>query len=195
MAEQAAGHLPPGFHFLPSDDELVNHFLHNKVTSLFPFHPSIIPTLDLHLFDPWDLHCKALNGAGNYWYFFTQRTHNRETPNGCWKQVGVDEPVKEVGIRKTFVFKAGNGLEEMKKDWVMDEFCLVDSFGSSSSSRKSSQKKGYSTVADGDKWVVCRVYETCCGFQPSSEEDGTELSCLDQVFLSFDDYDEVSFPN
>ena len=44
-------------------------------------------------------------------------------------------------------------------------------------------------MQDHSKWVVCRVYE--------EEEDGggTELSCLDEVFLSLDDLDEISFPN
>jgi No apical meristem (NAM) protein len=46
--------LPPGFHFHPSDEELVVHFLHRKVSSL-PCHPDIIPTIHLHRYDPWDL--------------------------------------------------------------------------------------------------------------------------------------------
>ncbi|KAK4587667.1 hypothetical protein RGQ29_018896 [Quercus rubra] len=41
--------LPPGFHFCPTDEELVLHFLLRKA-SLLPCHPGIIPDLDL---DPW----------------------------------------------------------------------------------------------------------------------------------------------
>lgn len=45
--------LPPGFCFSPTDEELLLHFLHPK-TSL-PYHPNIIPELDLSLHDPWHL--------------------------------------------------------------------------------------------------------------------------------------------
>ncbi|KAK4405093.1 NAC domain-containing protein [Sesamum angolense] len=44
---------------------------------------------------------------------------------------------------------------------------------------------------DYSKWVVCRVYEK----GDNSDDEGTELSCLDEVFLSMDDLDEISLPN
>jgi hypothetical protein len=40
--------------------------------------------------------------------------------------------------------------------------------------------------------VICRVYERD---EDDQDGDGTELSCLDEVFLSLDDLDEVSLPN
>lgn len=46
--------LPPGFHFSPTDEELVLHFLYSKV-SLSSCHPNIIPDLDLSVSDPWKL--------------------------------------------------------------------------------------------------------------------------------------------
>jgi len=47
-------------------------------------------------------------------------------------------------------------------------------------------------VQDYSKWVICRVYEQNCSEE--EDDDGTELSCLDEVFLSLDDLDEVSLP-
>lgn len=47
--------LPPGFRFYPTDEELVVHFLHRKA-SLLPYHPDVIPDLDLYPYDPWQLH-------------------------------------------------------------------------------------------------------------------------------------------
>lgn len=44
--------LPPGFHFCPTDEELVLHFLYRKAL-LLPSHPTI-PHLNLHLHDPWE---------------------------------------------------------------------------------------------------------------------------------------------
>lgn len=45
---------------------------------------------------------------------------------------------------------------------------------------------------DYSKWVLCRVYESD---SEEGDDDGPELSCLDEVFMSLDDLDEVSFPN
>lgn len=48
---------------------------------------------------------------------------------------------------------------------------------------------------DNSKWVICRVYE-----QDNDEDEdvggdnGIELSCLDEVFLSMDDLEEISLP-
>lgn len=41
-------------------------------------------------------------------------------------------------------------------------------------------------------YVLCRVYERD---EDEGDDDGTELSCLDEVFLSLDDLDEISLPN
>lgn len=47
--------LPPGFHFYPTDEELVVHFLQRKA-NLLPCHPDVIPDLELYPYDPWELH-------------------------------------------------------------------------------------------------------------------------------------------
>jgi len=49
-----ATNLPPGFHFFPSDEDLVVHFLRRKVANL-PCRPDIVPTILLHRYDPWEL--------------------------------------------------------------------------------------------------------------------------------------------
>lgn len=46
--------LPPGFRFCPTDEELVVHFLRRK-DDLLPYHPDIIPDLDVYPYNPWDL--------------------------------------------------------------------------------------------------------------------------------------------
>lgn len=46
--------LPPGFRFRPTDEELVVQYLKRKVLS-FPLPASIIPELEIHKSDPWDL--------------------------------------------------------------------------------------------------------------------------------------------
>ncbi|KZV38032.1 hypothetical protein F511_13286 [Dorcoceras hygrometricum] len=187
--------MPPGFRFHPTDEELVVHFLHRK-TKLLPCHPDIIPDLDLHPYDPWDLNGKAM-AEGSRWYFYSRKTQSRVTGSGYWQPFGAkDEHIYSssghiIGIRKHYEFYIGeldsNGV---KTNWVMQEFRLSDS---SSSSTRSSRSRRNSNCVDHSKWVLCRVYEGEC--DDDGDDDGIELSCLDEVFLSMDDFDEISLPN
>ncbi|PWZ38899.1 NAC domain-containing protein 104 [Zea mays] len=129
--------LPPGFHFFPSDEELVVHFLRRKA-SLLPCQPDIVPTVCMNHHDPWELNGKALE-AGSQWYFFSHAKQSRATPNGYWSSVCADET----------------------------EF---------------------------SNWVICRVFDSTGGGSQANchDDEGMELSCLDELFLSLDDYDEVS---
>ncbi|XP_022762431.1 NAC domain-containing protein 104-like [Durio zibethinus] len=191
MGDNSNVNLPPGFRFYPTDEELVVHFLQRKA-ALLPCHPDVIPDLELYPYDPWELDGKAL-AEGNQWYFYSRRTQNRNTSNGYWKPMGIDEPVvnssssKNVGMKKYFVFYIGEGPAGIKTNWIMQEYRLPDC---DSSSSRSSKRRGHSKI-DYSKWVVCRVYERNC---TEDEDDGTELSCLDEVFLSLDDLDEISLP-
>ncbi|KAK7260326.1 hypothetical protein RIF29_26287 [Crotalaria pallida] len=184
--------LPPGFRFYPTDEELVVHFLHRKA-ALLPCHPDVIPDLDLYPYDPWELDGKAL-GEGNQWYYYSRRTQNRATGNGYWHPIGMEEPVvtsssnKRVGMKKFYVFHVGEAPGGSKTNWIMQEYRLSDSASSSRSSRRKAPPK-----TDHSKWVICRVYEN-----DDNDDDGNggiELSCLDEVFLSLDDLDEISLPN
>ncbi|PKU82131.1 NAC transcription factor 25 [Dendrobium catenatum] len=47
-------HLPPGFRFHPTDEELVVHYLKKKSIS-GPLPVTIIAEIDLYKFDPWEL--------------------------------------------------------------------------------------------------------------------------------------------
>ncbi|XP_062224773.1 NAC domain-containing protein 104-like [Phragmites australis] len=192
-----ASNLPPGFHFFPSDEELVIHFLRRKA-SLLPCQPDVVPTVLLNHHDPWELNGKALQ-AGNQWYFFSHATKSRVTPNGYWSSICADEMVSSggcnVGLKKSLVFSIGELSEGIETNWIMHEYHLWDgSRGSSSSASSSSgrrlHKKGHSDT-ESNNWVICRVFNSSCGSQVSFHEEGMELSCLDEVFLSLDDYDEV----
>ncbi|KAE8663778.1 UDP-glucose flavonoid 3-O-glucosyltransferase 6 [Hibiscus syriacus] len=193
MGENSNVNLPPGFRFYPTDEELVVHFLQRKA-ALLPCHPDVIPDLELYPLDPWELDGKALC-EGNQWYFYSRRTHNRSTRNGYWEPMGIDEPVvnsissKRVGMKRYLVFYIGEGgPAAIKTNWIMQEYRLS---GSDSGTGKSSKRGGHSKI-DYNKWVVCRVYERNCN--EDEDDDGTELSCLDEVFLSLDDMDEISLP-
>ncbi|CAN0880145.1 NAC domain-containing protein 104 [Linum grandiflorum] len=189
--------LPPGFRFYPTDEELVVHFLHRKAT-LLPCHPDVIPDLDLYPYDPWDLHGKALE-EGNQWYFYSRKIQNRVTENGLWKTIGMEEPIvssssgRRVGVKKYLMFFLGG---DVKTNWIMEEFRLPDSSSSSSGTGTSTGRSSRSTRSrsrpDYNKWVVCRVYER--NSSDDDEDGSTGLSCLDEVFLSLDDLDDISLP-
>ncbi|KAG8368711.1 hypothetical protein BUALT_Bualt15G0074200 [Buddleja alternifolia] len=137
------------------------------------------------------LHRKAM-AEGNKWYFYSRRTQScRITGSGYWQCIGVEEPIyssgtgQKVGMKKCCEFYIGEPSEGVKTNWTMQEYRLSDSSSSSRSSRRRNSKIDYG------KWVVCRVYE----HNDDGDDDGLELSCLDEVFLSLDDLDEISLPN
>lgn len=47
-------HVPPGFRFHPTDEELVDYYLRKKVTSR-RIDLDVIKDVDLYKIEPWDL--------------------------------------------------------------------------------------------------------------------------------------------
>ncbi|XP_041023137.1 NAC domain-containing protein 2-like [Juglans microcarpa x Juglans regia] len=152
--------LPPGFRFHPSDEELIHHYLRNKVTSS-PIPASIIAEIDLYKYNPWELPKKALFGEDE-WYFFTPRERkypngvrpNRAAGSGYWKATGTDKPIltscgtKSIGVKKALVFYKGRPPKGVKTDWIMHEYRLHDSM------TWTAKRKGSMRL---DDWVLCRV--------------------------------------
>ncbi|XP_027343383.1 NAC transcription factor 29-like [Abrus precatorius] len=152
--------FPPGFRFHPSDEELIVHYLQNKITSR-PLPASIIAEIDLYKYNPWELPNKSLFGEEE-WYFFSPRDRkypnglrpNRAAASGYWKATGTDKPIisscgsKRIGVKKALVFYSGRPPKGAKTDWIMNEYRLVDT------ATKSSKIKGSMRL---DDWVLCRV--------------------------------------
>ncbi|XP_050215264.1 NAC domain-containing protein 2-like [Mercurialis annua] len=152
--------FPPGFRFHPSDEELIVHYLRNKVDSR-PLPASIIAEIDLYKHNPWELPKKALFGEDE-WYFFSLRKRkypngarpNRAAGSGYWKATGTDRPIltcsesKNIGVKKALVFYKGRPLKGIKTAWMMDEYRLLDR------TTKPSRTKGSMRL---DDWVLCRV--------------------------------------
>ncbi|GKV05659.1 hypothetical protein SLEP1_g17645 [Rubroshorea leprosula] len=132
-------HLPPGFRFHPSDEELIVHYLKKKVTSS-PLPASIIVEIDLYKHDPWELPTKAVFGEDE-WYFFSPRDRkypngarpNRAAASGYWKATGTDKLIltscgtKAIGVKKSLVFYKGRPPKGTKTEWIMQEYRLLDS--------------------------------------------------------------------
>lgn len=193
------GHLPPGFRFDPTDEELVAHFLYRRANCL-PCYPNIIPDLHLSDFDPWELMNYGSNALLSYnkWYFYSPMMSNNTeedritTKNGYWKEVGFYEEIssdsdcKRVGSKKYLVFFYVGGHElspgGIRTNWVMEVYQLCNQ----SKTRRTRRKP------DVNQWVICRVQEVKNGTDSLYRED---LSSMDEADLTKeDDYEETTFP-
>uniref|UniRef100_A0ACD5YV62 Uncharacterized protein n=1 Tax=Avena sativa TaxID=4498 RepID=A0ACD5YV62_AVESA len=157
--------LPPGFRFYPSDEELVCHYLHNKVANQRRFAGAspagTMVEVDLHVHEPWELPDVAKLST-NEWYFFSFRDRkyatglrtNRATKSGYWKATGKDRVIRNhrsssssagraaiVGMRKTLVFYRGRAPNGTKSCWVMHEFRIENPHS-----------------PPKEDWVLCRVF-------------------------------------
>nr|ARV85584.1 NAC protein [Narcissus tazetta subsp. chinensis] len=160
--------LPPGFRFYPSDEELVCHYLHKKVSNEKIIEGTMVE-VDLHTREPWELPESARLSV-NEWYFFSFRDRkyatgsraNRATKSGYWKATGKDRMVFDpstqeiVGMRKTLVFYKGRAPNGIKSSWVMHEFRL---------------EKPH--IPPKEDWVLCRV---------SHKMKGEEVIIMDSCF-------------
>ncbi|XP_066350563.1 NAC domain-containing protein 2-like [Miscanthus floridulus] len=111
--------LPPGYHFLPTDDELVVHYLRPRLANANHHLPLPIFVHERILnYHPDKLIEKYRNYGEGRWFFFTDRERkhlggnrpNRTTPdNGHWNATGSIRPIRSaggvlVGCRRTLVF-------------------------------------------------------------------------------------------
>ncbi|XP_062094514.1 protein CUP-SHAPED COTYLEDON 2 [Humulus lupulus] len=153
-------HLPPGFRFHPTDEELITYYLLKKVLDS-NFTGRAIAEVDLNKCEPWELPEKAKMGEKE-WYFFSLRDRkyptglrtNRATEAGYWKATGKDREIFSsktcslVGMKKTLVFYRGRAPKGEKSNWVMHEYRLEGKFAYHYLSRSSK-----------DEWVISRVFQ------------------------------------
>ncbi|XP_043688414.1 protein CUP-SHAPED COTYLEDON 2 [Telopea speciosissima] len=153
-------HLPPGFRFHPTDEELITYYLVKKVLDS-SFTGRAIAEVDLNKCEPWELPEKAKMGEKE-WYFFSLRDRkyptglrtNRATEAGYWKATGKDREIYSsrtsalVGMKKTLVFYRGRAPKGEKSNWVMHEYRLEGKLSYHYLSRSSR-----------DEWVISRVFQ------------------------------------
>ncbi|KAG6738424.1 NAC domain-containing protein 100-like isoform X1 [Populus alba] len=177
--------LPPGFRFHPTDEEIITHYLTEKVMNGC-FCASAIGEVDLNKCEPWDLPKKAKMGEKE-WYFFCQRDRkyptgmrtNRATESGYWKATGKDKEIYKgknslVGMKKTLVFYKGRAPKGEKSNWVMHEYRLEGKFSYYSLPK----------VAR-DEWVVCRIFHKSTGIKKTSIHDLLRVNSFGDDFLDY----------
>ncbi|CAL0314296.1 unnamed protein product [Lupinus luteus] len=151
-------HVPPGFRFHPTDEELIDYYLKKKVASK-RIDLDVIKDVDLYKIEPWDLQelCKLGTDEQAEWYFFSHKDKkyptgtrtNRATKAGFWKATGRDKAIylkhSLIGMRKTLVFYKGRAPNGLKSDWIMHEY------------RLETNENGTPHQEEG--WVVCKVFK------------------------------------
>ncbi|KAK9123703.1 hypothetical protein Sjap_013305 [Stephania japonica] len=146
------GTFPVGYRFSPTDEELLEQYLLNKIRNL-NLPPNNIVIKNIYEYHPALLTNKYSKYGERVWYFFSTRDRkylNGIRPNraagetsetgdkqrvGFWKATGVDKQIKipkgpsgrVVGFRKGLVFYEGSAPREATKtNWIMQEFRAVN---------------------------------------------------------------------
>ncbi|XAR56516.1 hypothetical protein NMG60_11037039 [Bertholletia excelsa] len=186
-------HLPPGFRFHPTDEELITYYLLKKVLDC-NFSGRAIAEVDLNKCEPWELPEKAKMGEKE-WYFYSLRDRkyptglrtNRATESGYWKATGKDREIYSsktcslVGMKKTLVFYRGRAPKGEKSNWVMHEYRLDGKLAYHYLSRSSK-----------DEWVIARVFQkTGTGGGPAVAGGGKKIRPSSGINL----YPEASSPS
>ncbi|KAH7854433.1 hypothetical protein Vadar_013773 [Vaccinium darrowii] len=155
--------LPAGFWFLPTDSELVLHYLRNKVLNR-DLPRNRFGDVNIYKYNPQQL-CEMYELQKEHeWFFFTPRIKkfaggsrpDRVANNGYWKATGAVTPVihsdnKIVGYKSILVFYEGHRPNSKKTNWIMHEYTLEKHNSTSSKCKASSDMKL-------DDWVLCKIY-------------------------------------
>nr|KJB24522.1 hypothetical protein B456_004G149000 [Gossypium raimondii] len=122
-----------GYRFHPTDKELVDHYLWNKILDRDSLVQAIKEVDSLFNKDPWELPgWSKIQSADQVWYFFSRRGDNkrvkRTTDKGFWKVTGKPRKVKGkkgCAAKKSLVFYEGRTPNAKWTPWVIHEYTFT----------------------------------------------------------------------
>ncbi|KAK1549389.1 hypothetical protein Q3G72_001315 [Acer saccharum] len=149
--------LPPGYHFKPTDPEVIREFLIKKILNL-PIRNTAIKDIAFYDFDPELL---PIANRKEEAYFFTQVVAGRRTTKsgGHWKASGRDESIMRgdevsldevIGFKTFFVFYSAG--EKKTSNWTMHEYRVNPGLFPAESTNETLKSKI-------DTFVICNVHK------------------------------------
>ncbi|XP_038708763.1 NAC transcription factor 29-like [Tripterygium wilfordii] len=128
----------PGFGFNPTEEQLVNYYLRNKICGNDDKVSAIADIGGICNYEPWELPKKAAIPSQDTWYFFSRPdrkykksgNNNRVTRAGYWKVTGKPREIKNraknqvLGIKRILVFYEGRVRDPLWTQWTMHEYQL-----------------------------------------------------------------------
>ncbi|CAA7013060.1 unnamed protein product [Microthlaspi erraticum] len=130
-----------GYRFHPTGEELINHYLKNKILGKHWLVDDAISEISICSHEPMLLpSLSKMETKDPVWYFFSPREYTsakktaakRTTGYGFWKATGKDRTIKdrrgngvEIGIKKTLVYHQGRTPNGVRTPWVMHEYHIT----------------------------------------------------------------------
>ncbi|KAI3706731.1 hypothetical protein L6452_24664 [Arctium lappa] len=129
--------LAVGFRFIPTDKELVTHYLLRKIKN------QDLPNKNVRDVDIYEDHPENIvenhpQATEEQWLFFSPRNRkytngsrpDRKAGNGYWKATGPDKEITnddgiKIGDKKSLVYHEGHPPKGIKTDWVMHEYVVA----------------------------------------------------------------------
>ncbi|XP_024176185.1 protein BEARSKIN1 isoform X2 [Rosa chinensis] len=131
--------LPVGYRFHPTEEELVDHFLKNKMQGC-AFDE--VPEVDICKHEPWDLPAfSPLRSDDEEWFYFSRPDYkagkkqgqaNRATEGGFWKITAKEGTIRArrskavIGKKRILTFYTGKVRSGQKTSWGIHEYYIPE---------------------------------------------------------------------